>query len=322
MTTVHPSAKLVLPVVGLVLVAAAVGASGPDKILEHLAGVGPAVGWLVLAYAAGTAVGALPWAWLIRNAPRPRLATAVVSRFAASGANAVLPLLGFGGDLSRLAWLLPVHRSAGLAAMLVDRLTYIAATGVFRAALSMAVLATDSLPPLLGILALAGSALAILVALGAAWLLAHGGVAARSSSLIARWRFTRQLLGPAAHLDAELRAIFAARRSVVAALAAHVVGRTILALEVYAGLHVLGADVGLGPAAVLAGVPLVLGLAVSWVPSQLGVHETAQALVAAALGLDPSLGVALVLLQRLRQVLFVSVAGALFIAMPARQPAE
>ena len=61
------------------------------------------------------------------------------------------------------------------------------------------------------------------------------------------------------------------------------------------------------PTTLLAGSSLGLSLVFSSVPSQIGVQEGGQAVIASALGLSPTLGVTLVLLQRFRQVAFASV---------------
>ena len=54
----------------------------------------------------------------------------------------------------------------------------------------------------------------------------------------------------------------------------------------------------------------------SFVPGQIGLQEGASALVAAALGIGPATGIALVFLQRLRQLVFVPLAGLLIAVVP------
>jgi hypothetical protein len=265
-------------------------------------------------------VGGLPWGWLIHQEHRPRLVTVLASRFAASGANAVLPLLGFGGDVSRLLWLAPRRRTVGLAALIVDRLVYAAAGGLVVLFLSVTVLVALPLPGWLTGLGIAAAVLTTLLALAGALMAGRGNLGTRVSALLGRWRRLGELVMHAGeHLDAELRRIIKGRGALCATLLAHVTGRALLALEVYAGMHVLGIDVGVPGAAVMAAVPVTLSLVTSWVPSQLGVQESAQAMVAAALGLDPAAGVALVLLQRIRQIVFVSLAGLLFVTMPGAE---
>ena len=74
----------------------------------------------------GTAVGAVPWRELLPDWARPSWGATLTSRFAASGINALLPFFGL-GEASRLLWLPRGERSPGLAALVVDRLLFLAA---------------------------------------------------------------------------------------------------------------------------------------------------------------------------------------------------
>src|SRR5262245_27863862 len=88
---------------------------GPRRIGDEVISAGPGFLWLLLAYSAGTAIGGIPWCLLLgATCPGPR--AAIASRFAASGANALVPVLGFGGEPVRLLWLRPEDRAAGAAA--------------------------------------------------------------------------------------------------------------------------------------------------------------------------------------------------------------
>jgi hypothetical protein len=125
-------------------------------------------------------------------------------------------------------------------------------------------------------------------------------------------RHRDRLLARADELDARIRDLHLDRaRHVAAAAALHLAGRCIGVLEVYAAARLLGMDAGAVDALVLAAVPLVVDLAFSMVPSQIGFHEGASALLARAMGFDPASGVAIAFLQRLRQVVFVSAGFAL-----------
>jgi uncharacterized membrane protein YbhN (UPF0104 family) len=74
---------------------------------------------------------------------------------------------------------------------------------------------------------------------------------------------------------------------------------------VYLVLLSLHAPATLVHVLVLSSVPIATSVFASAIPSQIGVQEGAQALVCGALGLDPALGLVLVLLQRARQLAFV-----------------
>src|SRR5262249_54051462 len=116
--------RLALALLGVVLVAVFVMRIGPAEVRAQLSRVGPSVLWLCVPYALGTALGAFPWAWLLPADARPSTPGLVVGRFAASGANALLPAFGMAGEPSRLLWLRRDRHAQGLAAILVDRALY------------------------------------------------------------------------------------------------------------------------------------------------------------------------------------------------------
>jgi hypothetical protein len=65
---------------------------------------------------------------------------------------------------------------------------------------------------------------------------------------------------------------------------------------------------------VFAALPIIVSFAGVIVPSQIGVHEGAQALVAAAFGISTTAAVAVVLLLRLRQLVGAAVVGVVLLA--------
>ena len=126
----HRRSKTTLRVAGIVLglgvVVVGVKWTGVDAIHKALSRVGANIAWMFAAYAAGTAVGAVPWRELLPDWARPSWGATLTSRFAASGINALLPFFGL-GEAARLLWLPRGERSPGLAALVVDRLLFLAA---------------------------------------------------------------------------------------------------------------------------------------------------------------------------------------------------
>jgi len=86
----------------------------------------------------------------------------------------------------------------------------------------------------------------------------------------------------------------------------HVGARVLLAGEIYAGLWALGADTTMLETLIFAAVPIALSVIGVVVPGQIGLQETVQMLVSHALGVSPTIGLALVLLQRGRQLVFIT----------------
>lgn len=301
---------VLLLVLGLGLFVLAVSRAGVAAIGAQLLRVGPRVVWLLLPYAFGTAIGALPWATLLPPALRPRLLGVVSGRFVASSANALLPFFGLAGEPTRLLWLQPNARARGLAAIVVDRVLYNCSNGCLLLAGAAVAFAATPLPLALS-LGAAGAALATLAVTGALmWGAIRSGVGRRVQSLLRRMLgnlYTADTFG--AEVDAELLGLVRERPSRLAlGVATHMLGRSVILLEVYLALRLLGVAFSPADAVVLAVVPIGLSLFFSSVPSQVGVQEGGQALVAAALGMSPSVGVTLVLLQRFRQLVFAALA--------------
>src|SRR5262245_18336148 len=96
----HHRSKSVLRVLGVILglavVVLGVKWTGVAAIRAAMSQVGGNIGWLFAAYAAGTAVAAIPWRKLLPPWLLPSWGATLVSRFAASGLNALLPFFGLG----------------------------------------------------------------------------------------------------------------------------------------------------------------------------------------------------------------------------------
>jgi hypothetical protein len=120
--------------------------------------------------------------------------------------------------------------------------------------------------------------------------------------------------------DEALRAVLAgSKKRLGAALATHVGSRLLLAAEIYAGLRVLGVHATPGETLVFVAVPIALSVVGTFVPGQIGLQETVQAFVAAALGMEPTTGLTLVLLCRARQLVFVPLSAVLLHIVPRQR---
>ena len=306
------------------LMAVLVARLGPTAILAQLGSAGPGAIWLVVVYALGTAIGAVPWYLLLPRAGRPPLRAAVASRFAASGANALLPLLGLGGEPLRLMWMRKGDVATGVAAIVIDRLLYAIASALFLLAGVLAVTRLAQFPR--GYLIVGAAAgLGLLLASGIAiWLVSRHRMAAWFHRLLRRLRGRAapgdRELGPA--VDDVIAAIRTRHGTLAGALLLHVVGRVVLGAEVYVGFMLLEVPLAWDVALVFATVPVLLSLVGAIVPSQIGIQESTQALVATALGLSPVTAVAVVLLQRIRQLVTGAIAWLLIVInrRPAAPP--
>jgi hypothetical protein len=303
-----PPIRLVLFALGIILVLWFVRRVGYHSVATQLMRVGPWALLLLVPYGIGTAVGALPWGRLLSRQVRPRFGGLVLSRFAASSANALLPLFGVAGEPSRLLWLPARARAQGLAAIVVDRLLYNASNGVVLLGGAATAAYATRLPDTWVMMAVGMSAVMLAVSGGLVWMVTRAGIGRRIHSLLGklfRGLYAREDFGRA--VDSSLLELLRGPRArLFSSLGLHVAGRSLLALEVFLGLALLGTEVSIAQGIVLAVVPIALSVFFSSVPSQIGIQEGAQTLVASALGLDPAAVLALVLLQRFRQLVYAS----------------
>src|SRR5436190_6834908 len=259
--------KLVMRVagfgLGLAVVVVGVRWTGVGAIRKALSQVGLNIGWMFAAYAAGTAVAGAPWRKLFPEWLRPSWGATLTSRFAASGLNALLPFFGL-GEAARLLWLPNGEKTPGLAALVVDRLLYLAAGIPILVIAAVAARRVPGVPVSYEVLVLisAGVLAAAVVA---------GGLAAARGRLVARLRWALVLFGvpPAGRtsdsdgnpVDRGLRALLTGAPAPIAGgLALHLCARLLLAGEIYAGLQILGAPVG--PLGTLIFIAIPVGLSV------------------------------------------------------------
>jgi hypothetical protein len=309
--------------------------TGVDAIHKALSQVGVNITWMFAAYAAGTAVGAVPWRKLLPDRARPSWGATLTSRFAASGINALLPFFGL-GEASRLLWLPRGERSPGLAALVVDRLLFLAAGMPILVIAALAATRVPAVPR--------GYLLAVLISASVIFLaVAAVAVGAARGRLVGKLRWALIMFGvpPATGagngarpidgdgdgarskddavdpVDRGLHSLLTGARAPLAGgFVLHVCARLLLAAEIYAGLRILGARVGVLGTLIFIAIPVGLSVIGTFVPGQIGLQEGASALVASALGIGPATGIALVFLQRLRQLVFVPLAGLLIALVP------
>ncbi len=294
---------------GLALTVYLVRRIGVAPIGRALGRVGPRFLWILAAYGVATAVGAIPWALLLPARARPSWGAVVTSRFAASGLAALLPFFGL-GEAGRLLWMPRPSWSSGTAALVVDRLIYLVAGALFLFAAAGSARSLGSLPPALITGALVVAVAIVAVTGGVALIAARGQLGRAWNRLLATFA-PRRIRAPGAW-EPSLRAmLIGPRRTLLAGLSIHLASRLLFALEIYAGLRLLGLPSGWRQTAIFSAVPIALSVAGTFIPGQLGLQEGVQALVAAALGIGPAAGLTLVLLQRVRQLVFVPLSGLL-----------
>lgn len=282
--------------------------AGLGGALRGIRAVGPTLLLMLVPYAVGTALFALPWGLLLGAKLRPTWRAVVGTRFAAAAVNVVLPS-GFFGEPLRLRAVRAAARATAGEALVWDRSLYLMACGTFvgLAALGAAGRGGPAF------LVASAMAFALYVVGGASLVgLTQWGPFRRwfGARLARRWpRF--------AHPSPALRPAWTAA---LACFAVHLVARSAVATEVWLGAKLLGLHLGPGGWLFAAGAMALSAAAAPVVPGQLGVQEAALVGALASMGVPLPTALALGLVLRVRQLVFVPI-GFAMVTSPLTRPA-
>jgi glycosyltransferase 2 family protein len=297
-------ARVVGAVLAISLLALVIWHIGPRAIAHQLLAAGPGFVWLLLIHAAGIAIAAFPWHVLLPRDARPTIWQSVASRFVAAGANAVTPVVSFAGDLVRLFWLpRKSDRPHGVAAIVADRLTYGAANLTFVLAGAIALVHVSDLPPEYTRMTLIGAiVLMVLIAVGAL-LAARFRLVGRIHHLISRIRRKERNHQFGDDVDASIEDMLRRQPGRLAlAFLFNVLYRFAMSAQIVVAFRLLGVELAWDEALVFSALPIVMAIGGFMIPSQVGVQEGAQALLAESFGISPTTAVAVVLLLRIRSL--------------------
>jgi len=299
----------VLRIVGAILalgvLVAVIYRLGPAAIAHQLLMVGPGFIWILVLHALGIAFAALPWHELLPRAARPTIWQSIASRFVAAGANAVTPVVSFAGDLVRLFWL--PHKSDrphGVAAIVVDRLTYGAVNVLFVLGGAIALVHGSGLPPEYTRITVIGFVvLAVLVGL-VTLLASRFRLIGRVHHVITRLRRKERDHQFGDDVDTSVEHMLRREPGRLAlAFFFNLLFRIAMSLQIVIAFWLLGVTLTWDQALVFAALPIVMAVAGFMVPSQIGVQEGAQALLAHSFGIPETTAVAVVLLLRIRSLI-------------------
>ncbi len=308
--------RLLLVASGLLLLAFVVYRTGPRQIARHIALLGSSFPWIVAISSTWFLLNTAGWmvAFEPVNGKRPigfwRLLPVHLTCEAISN---ITPFFSVGGEPVKVMLLRRWTTTENLtASVLNDNVVHLVSAVLFMlmgVAYGHLYLSLDP-----------GLLVGLWVGVGATAVVALLLVVGSRHSLLARaarmatrvrpasQRFAR-LVEPAERVDEQLSR-FVSKRPLSFALcvAAHLAGRLMGAVEAWFILHALGVSVSLGAAVFLiAVVQAMVNLAFSFVTGQYGVQETAATLLFAAVGLDPSIAVAMVLVRRIRGFFWIGV---------------
>lgn len=276
---------------------------GPLALARQLLDAGWGFVWILLLHGAGIAISGLAWHVLLPRHARPTILQSIASRFVAAGANAVTPVVAFAGDLVRLFWL--PHRSDrphGVAAIVVDRLTYGAANTVFVLAGAIA-LVHVGLPPEYTRMTIIGVVVLVVLVGAGALLASRFRVVGRIHHLISRLRKKERDHQFGDDVDASTHEMLRRKPgALAAAFGLNMLYRIAMSAQIVVAFHLFGIDLAWDQALVFCALPIVMAIGAFMVPSQIGLQEGAQALLASSFGIPETVAVAVVLLLRIRSL--------------------
>ena len=290
-------------VAALVLLVLLIRHLGPRAIANELLAAGPGFIWILLLHMLAIGLSGLPWHVMLPRDARPRVMQSVASRFVAAGANAVLPIVAFAGDFVRLWWLpRKSDRSTAVAAIIADRLTYGAANVVFVLAGALALLRLEVLPTAYARAALIGVLVMVFVVSIGVLVASRYRIAGRIHRLIRRIRRLKPDSQFGDDVDTAIEDMLRAPRPLALAFLFNLASRVVIGAEIYVAFYLLGVPLGWEELLVFSALPIVIAVAGALVPSQIGVQEGAQALIAESFGIPATTAVAVVLLLRIRSL--------------------
>jgi putative membrane protein len=303
------SAQIALAVLGFALLGVLIYQAGPRELAEHVRVLGWWAPVIFLPYAFSSAFDAAGWRATFVSF-RPPLWLLYLTRLIGEAMNSITPTAYLGGEpvkafvLQRFGVPLTEGTTSVIlakTALTVAQIAFVivgAALFVFRGDAGVAML------PLLAALTLAGIGVAVvLVLLQRRGLVAF--IARFVHRLMPRASLAQRLVQRAPEIDERLRSFYGARpRAAAESVAFHFVGWVTGAAEVYAIMALIGYPVSLGDAIVIEALAQPTRLAGIFIPGTLGVQEAGGMVIFRMLGLAPELGLALMLLKRVREIGF------------------
>jgi putative membrane protein len=278
---------------------------GVGEVAEALGRAGWGLFAIALLHLPPLWADAMGWRRLFPPGQRPPRRVMLRARWIGESINDLLPVLQMGGNVVK-AWLLvgrgvPVNQAG--ASVIVD-ITLVVMTQILFTLLGIGLVV-----PLLG----ARGSLIILVGTGImAILLAGFYVAQRRGflSIVARvWRRgfgvaeSISVSNGAATIDAEVLRLYGGHRTLAASGVWHILSWFLGVGEVWLALRLLGHPVNIGTALLFETLGQAIRTGAFAVPGALGVQEGGYILVGGALGIEPSIALALSLARRVRELL-------------------
>jgi putative membrane protein len=303
------SAQWALAGLGFVLLGVLIYQAGPRQLVQHLQVLGWWAPVIFLPYAVSSAFDAAGWRVTFVQF-RPALWLLYLARLIGETMNSLTPTAYLGGEpvkafvLQRFG--VPLTEGATSVILAKTALT-IAQIAFVIVGVALFLIRADTgiaTVPVVSILLITGVAVTTaLVVLQRRGLVAF--VARMASRVFPRARLAARFAQRAPEIDQRLRSFYGARpRAASASVALHFVGWMIGAAEVFAIMALIGHPVSITDAVVIEALAQPTRVAGIFIPGTLGVQEAGGMVIFSLLGLPPELGLVLMLLKRVREIVF------------------
>jgi putative membrane protein len=307
---------------GAALVGLLVWKLGPGAIVAAFGHLG----WsllivLVFPFAVITAFDTLGWAWAFR-ADRVSFWTLARARLAGEAVNSTTPTGSVGGEAVK-AWLIrdrvPLRES--LPSVIVAKTTITIAQALFLLfgiLVAWPTLSPDAswlLKPMTALLGLEA------LAVGAFVYAQMAGALSRGGRMLERIGVMRRAHGglPLRRIDQALSLFYRRRPARLGlSIGSHFLGWVASAGETWFILWLLDAPVGVATAIVIEACGTAVRFVTFFIPAHLGALEGGNVGVFMALGLDPAMGMAAILIRRVRELAWIAL-GFLVLGAPGRR---
>ncbi len=292
--------------VGVALFTAVIAWQGIGDVLEALARAGWGIIAIALLHLPPLWADAIGWRNLFPRAQRLSRLTMLRARWIGESINDLLPVFQMGGNLVK-AWLLVgrgIQVGQAGASVIVD-VTIVVMTQILFTLLGIGLVA-----PTLGsrgvlLVVLSGTGI-LAILLGGFYVAQRRGfisIVVRVSKRILRGSEWISVSNGATMIDTEVIRLYSERRALAASGLWHIISWFLGVGEVWFALRLLGHPVDFGTALLFESLGQAIRTGAFAVPGALGIQEGGYILVGGALGIEPSISLALSLSRRVRELL-------------------
>ena len=306
--------KFLYVLIGVALFGAIVAGTDFAEAMARLAQIGWGMAVVLALYVVTFSIDSLTWLITLRTTPITLqwLRRMWMVRLVGEAFNMTVPAAGMGGEPLKAVLLKQrygVDYRHGTASLFLSKTVNMIGLAIFLAGGFVLMLDNDTLPGayvLVGGIGLAGFATATLLFLSIQWF----GLSSALAGWLSRRRVLRRLAGSLDNIHAvesHFTGFYRARRGRFAvAVSLGVLSWVVGVLEIYYALDFLGRPVSMAEAWIIEAMAQMMRAGSFFIPASIGIQDGALVLMCAAITGSPALGVALALVRRMREIVWIA----------------